>query len=94
MQRVSKNNKTIKYVKNPKDLPKYLPNTSVHDVSLNGKTRTIDYGKSGLYTIELVDKKVGGNVGDICQICEAGELVDFGGCFTCNNCSAQLKCGL
>jgi len=42
----------------------------------------------------LVDKKVGGNVGDICQICEAGELVDFGGCFTCNNCSAQLKCGL
>ena len=94
MQRISKNDKTIKYVKDPKYIHKYLPSSSVHDVLLNGKVRTIDYGKNGLYLIEIVDKKIGTGVGDICQVCEAGELIDFGGCYTCNNCSAQLKCGL
>jgi hypothetical protein len=24
----------------------------------------------------------------------AGELTDYGGCSTCNNCGAQIRCGL
>lgn len=37
---------------------------------------------------------VGTEVGDTCPICRKGEVVDAGGCATCNNCNAQLKCGL
>lgn len=36
----------------------------------------------------------GSEVGDTCPICRKGEVKDIGGCNTCNNCGAQLKCGL
>jgi ribonucleoside-diphosphate reductase alpha chain len=38
--------------------------------------------------------KIGNEVGDTCPICRKGEVIDAGGCTTCNNCGAQLKCGL
>lgn len=37
---------------------------------------------------------VGNEVGDTCPICRKGTVIDAGGCNTCNNCNAQLKCGL
>jgi ribonucleoside-diphosphate reductase alpha chain len=37
---------------------------------------------------------IGNEVGDTCPICRKGEVIDAGGCTTCNNCGAQLKCGL
>ena len=37
---------------------------------------------------------VGSEVGDTCPICRKGEVKDIGGCNTCTNCGAQLKCGL
>jgi ribonucleoside-diphosphate reductase alpha chain len=37
---------------------------------------------------------IGNEVGDTCPICRKGELIDAGGCTTCSNCKAQLKCGL
>jgi ribonucleoside-diphosphate reductase alpha chain len=40
------------------------------------------------------DREVGVEVGDICPICSEGVVEDIGGCNTCTNCSAQLKCGL
>lgn len=40
------------------------------------------------------DREVGVEVGDICPICTEGVVEDIGGCNTCTNCSAQLKCGL
>ena len=94
MQRISHNDKTIKYVKDPRDVVKYLPDTMIKDISINGKVRVFDYGSKGLYTVEITDKQVGIKSGDICQICMAGELSDYGGCATCNNCGSQLKCGL
>lgn len=40
------------------------------------------------------DRNIGVEVGDICPICLEGTVEDFGGCHTCTNCNAQLKCGL
>lgn len=37
---------------------------------------------------------VGSEVGDTCPVCRKGEVKDIGGCNTCTNCGAQLKCGL
>ena len=38
--------------------------------------------------------KYGNEVGDTCPICRQGTVEDLGGCNTCTNCNAQLKCGL
>jgi len=40
-----------------------------------------------------IDRKWGSNVGDLCPICKEGSIIFSGGCSTCNNCHAQLKCG-
>lgn len=36
----------------------------------------------------------GSDVGDTCPICRTGIVADIGGCNTCTNCQAQLRCGL
>ena len=95
MIRLFKDNKTIKYVEKDKELVAFMPKD---DIILSVKTTTngrkILYKKNGWYHIEKTDKKKGVYAGDICQVCSAGECVDYGGCATCNNCGAQLKCGL
>lgn len=40
------------------------------------------------------DVVFGSDVGDTCPICRQGLVEDIGGCNTCTNCSAQLRCGL
>ncbi len=48
-------------------------------------------------TINELDKtnmSVGSEVGDTCPVCRQGSIEDIGGCNTCTNCGAQLKCGL
>ena len=40
------------------------------------------------------DRNIGVDVGDICPICLEGTVENLGGCNTCTNCNAQLKCGL
>lgn len=43
----------------------------------------------------MTDKKrVGTEVGDTCPVCRNGHVIDSGGCNTCDNCGAQLTCGL
>lgn len=37
---------------------------------------------------------IGSEVGNTCPVCRKGEVKDMGGCNTCTNCNAQLKCGL
>ncbi|XKG67033.1 vitamin B12-dependent ribonucleotide reductase [Mesobacillus maritimus] len=37
---------------------------------------------------------IGSEVGDTCPVCRKGEVKGIGGCNTCTNCNAQLKCGL
>ncbi|PKR79394.1 ribonucleoside-diphosphate reductase, adenosylcobalamin-dependent [Halalkalibacillus sediminis] len=48
-------------------------------------------------TVHELDKTnvtVGSEVGDTCPVCRQGDVEDVGGCNTCTNCGAQLKCGL
>ena len=40
------------------------------------------------------DVVYGSEVGETCPICRQGIVEDIGGCNTCTNCSAQLRCGL
>lgn len=40
------------------------------------------------------DVVYGSEVGDTCPICRQGVVEDIGGCNTCINCNAQLRCGL
>ena len=40
------------------------------------------------------DREIGVEVGNLCPICREGVVQDLGGCHTCPNCNAQLKCGL
>jgi ribonucleoside-diphosphate reductase alpha chain len=46
------------------------------------------------YRADRQDRNIGNEVGDICPICLEGVVEDIGGCNTCTNCNAQLKCGL
>ncbi|SFE30676.1 vitamin B12-dependent ribonucleotide reductase [Alteribacillus iranensis] len=36
----------------------------------------------------------GNEIGDTCPVCREGTVEEAGGCNTCTNCGAQLKCGL
>jgi len=40
------------------------------------------------------NKNIGVEIGNICPICLEGTVKEIGGCNTCTNCNAQLKCGL
>lgn len=44
--------------------------------------------------LESTDVNIGNEIGDTCPICRLGTVEDLGGCNTCSNCGAQLKCGL
>lgn len=46
------------------------------------------------YRSDRQDRNIGNEIGDICPICLEGVVEDIGGCNTCTNCNAQLKCGL
>lgn len=37
---------------------------------------------------------IGSEVGNTCPVCRKGTVEELGGCNTCTNCGAQLKCGL
>ncbi|MDQ0413690.1 ribonucleoside-diphosphate reductase alpha chain [Mesobacillus stamsii] len=37
---------------------------------------------------------IGSEIGNTCPVCRKGEVKEIGGCNTCTNCNAQLKCGL
>lgn len=37
---------------------------------------------------------IGSEVGNTCPVCRKGTVEELGGCNTCTNCQAQLKCGL
>jgi len=37
---------------------------------------------------------IGSEIGNTCPVCRQGNVQEMGGCNTCTNCNAQLKCGL
>ena len=40
------------------------------------------------------DRNIGTDAGDLCPVCMEGTIENMGGCHTCTNCNAQVKCGL
>ena len=96
MERIYKDNRTIKYVSDVRDIQKYLPNdeTLLSVKMISDKHRKMLYSESGWYHIEKSNKEKGIYNGNICPVCESGEMVDMGGCQTCNGCGSQLKCGI
>jgi len=96
MQRIFKDDRTIKYVSDVRDIQKYLPQDEMllSVKMLENDSRKMLYEKSGWYHIEKCSKVKGIYNGNICPVCESGEMVDMGGCQTCNSCGSQLKCGL
>ncbi len=42
----------------------------------------------------ISNKNFGTKAGDVCPICKEGTVEDLGGCNSCTNCGAQLKCGI
>lgn len=74
------------------------------------KEEQIDASQFGLEVESLEEKKkpgedinpprtkanrnIGVEIGDLCPICLEGTVEEIGGCNTCTNCNAQLKCGL
>ncbi|QDP40581.1 vitamin B12-dependent ribonucleotide reductase [Radiobacillus deserti] len=47
-----------------------------------------------VHELEKTQVTIGSEVGDTCPVCRKGTVEDIGGCNTCTNCNAQLKCGL
>lgn len=43
---------------------------------------------------DRLDREIGVEVGNLCPICLEGQVEDLGGCNTCTNCNAQLKCDI
>lgn len=44
--------------------------------------------------LEETEVTIGNEIGNTCPVCREGKVEDIGGCNTCTNCGAQLKCGL
>lgn len=44
--------------------------------------------------LRSTNMKFGSEIGETCPICKNGEVIESGGCNTCDNCGAQLQCGL
>jgi ribonucleoside-diphosphate reductase alpha chain len=65
----------------------------VRDFGVSVKEKQEESKKTDLRA-DRQDRNIGNEVGDICPICLEGVVEDIGGCNTCTNCNAQLKCGL
>ncbi|MEZ0480458.1 vitamin B12-dependent ribonucleotide reductase [Planococcus sp. SSTMD024] len=59
-----------------------------------------DTGKRPVVLIDTIQDlrstnvTIGSEVGNTCPVCRKGTVEEMGGCNTCTNCAAQLKCGL
>ncbi len=65
------------------------------DMGVNVETiPVVKESESQIHLRSKAGKNIGVEIGDICPICLQGTVEDIGGCHTCSNCNAQLKCGL
>ncbi|AST92479.1 MULTISPECIES: vitamin B12-dependent ribonucleotide reductase [Sutcliffiella] len=47
-----------------------------------------------IHDLRSTNVTFGSEVGNTCPVCRVGEVKEIGGCNTCTDCGAQLKCGL
>lgn len=81
---------TLKAEENVWDEEAKLEEEKGHVKINKDKTFLVD----SIATLEATDVTIGNEIGDTCPICRQGTVEDLGGCNTCTNCGAQLKCGL
>ena len=90
---ITKNGKTLKYVKDRKEAKQYLPQKAPTSFEFV-EGRSIFTFDEDVFEVYDVDKEIGNYAGNVCPVCNTGIMSEFGGCATCSNCGAQLKCGL
>ncbi len=64
-----------------------------HDAQNNGQKPHVVLMDT-IHELKKTNVTIGSEVGDTCPVCRKGTVEDIGGCNTCTNCNAQLKCGL
>lgn len=69
----------IRVVEEPDELKQLVDLAEKDHIAQSGHTDDVSYGS---------------DIGDTCPICRKGIVEDIGGCNTCTNCNAQLRCGL
>ncbi|MBG9981368.1 vitamin B12-dependent ribonucleotide reductase [Facklamia sp. DSM 111018] len=69
----------IRVVEEPDELKQLVDLAEKDHIAQSGHTDDVSYGSE---------------IGDTCPICRKGIVEDIGGCNTCTNCNAQLRCGL
>lgn len=81
---------TLKAEENVWDEEAKLEEEKEHIKINKDKTFLVD----SIANLASTDVTIGNEIGDTCPICRQGTVEDLGGCNTCTNCGAQLKCGL
>ena len=81
---------TLKAEENVWDDEAKLEEEKEHVKINKDKTFLVD----SIANLTSTDVTIGNEIGDTCPICRQGTVEDLGGCNTCTNCGAQLKCGL
>ena len=81
---------TLKAEENVWDEEAKLEEEKEHVKINKDKTFLVD----SIANLASTDVTIGNEIGDTCPICRQGTVEDLGGCNTCTNCGAQLKCGL
>lgn len=64
------------------------------DEQIEYQPETIGTGFLNTSRDAVVYVEYGSEPGDTCPVCKVGIVEDLGGCSTCTNCKAQLKCGV
>ncbi|WP_285768888.1 vitamin B12-dependent ribonucleotide reductase [Peribacillus sp. SI8-4] len=79
---------TLKAEENQMD--EQLEMAELNDVEVTKKVVLVDT----INELRSTNVTIGSEVGNTCPVCRKGEVQEMGGCNTCTNCGAQLKCGL
>lgn len=80
-------------LKKDDDLPKQV---DIQDFGITIEEKAVVKEKDEISSrlATKANRNIGVEIGDLCPICNEGTVEDIGGCNTCTNCNAQLKCGL
>lgn len=79
-------------LKKESNLPKQV---EITDLGVEVEENIVPKEKDNIrFTSSKSNRNIGVEIGDLCPICLEGTVADIGGCNTCTNCNAQLKCGL
>ena len=77
-------------LKKDDNLPKQV---DIEDFGITVEEKTVLKEKDEINPARTkANKNIGVEIGDLCPICNEGTVEDIGGCNTCTNCNAQLKC--